>query len=370
MMKRLTTIDIFRGLNLVIMVWVHLRDWWIINGPNSTLNILTSSFIDRSSGGMFMFISGVSTFISYKNRITKISDNYTLQMVRREYYFRALLILAIALIYNIFVAIRLMDPLQIWTWFMLLSIAVSLFMTWPLLKTSKSLRIIVAIAIFLLNDFLFFLLAPYKNKLNYFGIVYFILYNTIELDPILAAFPFFLIGTVVGDLILEIFNMEDQKEQRQAVKKKILFPSLTIGISLIVFTILFIFPEFFHGKSFYWIYFSMGVCLIFISVLLTLEAYGIFDTSKSYKFLFYYSYFSLTVYLSHNVLYFLFYNQLSEGYFWLFVIITIILYGLLLKFLYNKYGAYFSLKIQIGKLALGLSNRLESRKNRVYFNKN
>ena len=101
-----------------------------------------------------------------------------------------------------------------------------------------------------------------------------------------------------------------------------------------------------------------------MSVLLTLEAYGIFSTSKSYKFLFYYSYFSLTVYLSHNVLYFLFYGQMSEGYFWLFVTVAIILYVILLKFLYKKYGSSFSLKVQIGKLALGLSKELEKRKNR------
>jgi len=360
-MKRLKAIDIFRGLNLAIMVWVHLRDWWIINGPNSTLNIITSSFIDRSSGGMFMFISGISTFISYDNRIKKISETYTLQMLRNEYLFRALLILAIALVYNIFVAIRVMNPLIIWTWFMLLSIAVSLFMAWPLLKKSKSLRITLAIIIFFLNDFIFWLLAQYKNKPNFYGILYFVLYNTIELDPILAAFPFFLIGTVIGDLILEIFNMEDQKEKKQAVKKKILFPSLIIGIGLIVFTIIFIFPEFFQGKNFYWIYFSLGVCLIFMSVLLTLEAYGIFSTSKSYKFLFYYSYFSLTVYLSHNVLYFLFYGQMSEGQFWLFVTVAIILYVILLKFLYKKYGSSFSLKIQIGKLALGYAMKVEER---------
>jgi uncharacterized membrane protein len=356
-MKRLKAIDIFRGFNMVLMVWVHLRDWWIINGTNSTLNIITRSFIDRSSAGMFLFISGVSTFISYHNRLKKISDTYTFQMLKKEYMFRAMIIVIIALVYNIFVAIIVMDPLIVWTWFMLLSISFSLFMTWPLLKTSKSFRIGVAISVFIVNEFVYWFLTQHKNEINFYGILYYILYNTVDLEPILVAFPFFLIGTVVGDLILDIFNIEHQKERRLAFKNKLLIPSFITGLCLILFTLVYILPEFFQGVGFYWIYFSMGVCLIFLLILLLLEEFGVFNTEKSYKFLFFYSYYSLTVYLTHNALYFLFYNQLSEVFFWLFAISTIILFEILLKIIYKKYGPTFSVKIKIGKLAVGLSKK-------------
>ena len=356
-MKRLKAIDIFRGFNMALMVWVHLRDWWIINGTNSTLNIITRSFIDRSSAGMFLFISGVSTFISYHNRLKRISDTYTYQTLKKEYLFRALLILIIALVYNIFVAILVMNPLIIWTWFMLLSIAFSLFIAWPLLKTSKLFRIGVAISVFILNEFFYLFLTQHKNEINLYGILYYIFYNTVDLEPILVAFPFFLIGTVVGDLILDVFNIEHQKDRRQALKNKLLIPSFITGSGLILFTLLYILPEFFQGIGFYWIYFSMGVCLIFLLSLLLLEELGVFNTEKSYKFLFFYSYYSLTVYLTHNALYFLFYNQLNVVFFWLFATLIIILYELLLKFIYKKFGPTFSVKITIGKLALGLSKR-------------
>ncbi|MHA2325920.1 MAG: heparan-alpha-glucosaminide N-acetyltransferase domain-containing protein, partial [Promethearchaeota archaeon] len=160
-MKRLKSIDIFRGFNMVLMVWVHLRDWWITGGPNSTLNAITRSFIDRSSAGMFLLISGVSTFISYHNRLKKVSDEYTFQTLRKEYFFRALLIFLVGLIYNIFVAIRVSDPSVIWTWFMLFSISISLFMTWPFLKKSKLFRIGLAIIVFIVNFILYWFLTQY-----------------------------------------------------------------------------------------------------------------------------------------------------------------------------------------------------------------
>jgi hypothetical protein len=307
---------------------------------------------------MFLFISGVSTFISYHNRLKKISEDYTFQTLKKEYFFRALIIMIIALLYNVFVAIRAMDPSIIWTWFMLLSISFSLFIAWPLLKTSKSFRIGVAISVFIINEILYRFLIQYQNKINFYGIIYYFLYNIVDLEPILVAFPFFLIGTVVGDLILDIYNIEDQKERRKLIKKNLVIPSLITGLGLILFTMLYIFPDFFQGKGFYWIYFSMGVCLIFFLSLLLLEEYGVFNTEKSYKFLFFYSYYSLTVYLTHNALYFLFYNQLNVVFFWLYSTLTIILYELLLKLIYKKFGPNFSVKIKIGQLALGLSKRL------------
>ncbi|MFX0106507.1 MAG: hypothetical protein ACFE75_13610, partial [Candidatus Hodarchaeota archaeon] len=158
-----------------------------------------------------------------------------------------------------------------------------------------------------------------------------------------------------GELIVEIFNIEDQVKRRTVLKRKLLIPSLVIGSTLIIYTSFFIFPLFFNNVGFYWIYFSMAICLILNSVLLTLEEYKIFETRKSYKFLFYFSYYSLSVYLSHYIFFFFFPGQLNVYYLCIAILGTTILYGLLLRFLYQKLGPKFSLKIQIGRLAASLA---------------
>ncbi len=361
-MKRLKGIDIFRGLIMVFMIFVHLRDWWLIGGADATFSFITRPFIDRTFAPAFMFSAGVSTFISYNNRIKKISEEYSYRTIKNEYLFRALIIGIIGLIYNVFVAIMKSDPSLIWTWFMLFSIGFSLLMAWPLLKVSKLVKVAVGLLIIIANEILFWLLEPYTGQLNFYGIMYHIFFNSLNLDPILESLFFLLIGVVVGELIVEIFNIKDQSERRRALKKKLLFPSLSIGICLIIYTFFFIFPLFFNNEGFYWIYFSMGMCLILNSVLLTIEEYGVFEKKRSYKFLFYFSYYSLTVYLSHYLFFFFFLGQLNVFTLCLLILGTTILYGLLLRFLYFKIGPKISLKIQIARCATYLARIKNNKK--------
>lgn len=54
-MKRLKGIDIFRGMIMVAMIFVHLRDWWLIGGADATFSYITRPFIDRTFAPAFMF---------------------------------------------------------------------------------------------------------------------------------------------------------------------------------------------------------------------------------------------------------------------------------------------------------------------------
>lgn len=267
----------------------------------------------------------------------------------------------IGFIYNFFVAILYSDPSLIWTWFMLFSIGFSLLMAWPLLKTSKFFKVSFSLIIIIANEILFWLLVPYIGQHNFYGVMCHILFNSLNLDPILESFFFLLIGIVIGELIVDIFGIENQVERRKALKKKLLIPSLSIGGILIIYTFFFIFPLFFNNIGFYWIYFSMGICLILNSIFLTLEEYDIFETKKSYKFLFYFSYYSLTVYITHYIFFFFFLDQLNVYYLCFLIAVTTILYGLLLKFLYNRLGPAFSLKIQIGRVAAYLAKIMKKK---------
>jgi len=361
-MKRLKAIDIFRGLIMVLMIFVHLRDWWLIGGASATFSYITRPFIDRTFAPAFMFSAGISTFISYDNRIKKISEEYSYHTLKNEYLFRAIIIGIIGLIYNIFVAIMNSNPSLIWTWFMLFSIGFSLLMAWPLLKISKFFKIVVGLIVIMTNEVLFWLLVPYIGQLNFYGIMYHIFFNSLYLDPILESFFFLLIGIVIGELIVDIFSIKDQIKRRKALKKKLLLPSLIVGVSLIIYTFLFIFPLFFNNIGFYWIYFSMGTCLILNSVFLILEEYEVFEKKRSYKFLFYFSYYSFTIYLSHYLFFFFFLGKLNVYTLSLLITVTIILYGLILRVFYFKLGPKISLKIQIGRCAAYLAKLINNKK--------
>jgi len=368
--RRLKSIDIFRGLCMAWMILGHLIDWWL-KSEYSWLHEIMIMIIDPIGASGFLFISGVSIALSYRKRLNKVkvSEDYNFRMVKNSYLFRAFFIFIIAIIYNIPTAIVLKNPSMIWYWFVLLTAAVSIFLAWPLLKTSKIFRIFIAIAILAIHFIIFSWLYPFQGESNIFGIIFHILYNGIHQDPILIFFPFFIIGTVIGDLIYETIYSNKKDQQYSSFKKQLLIPVIIIGIFMIVSGVLINFPQFLRRKSLSWVIYSIGINLFLLSIFLLIEKFSRFKTQKSYKLLFYYSYYSLTIYLAHNILYvpllyFPFLNQLDLVSIWIFAAAAFLSIGFILRAIHHKFEEKASLKVQIARLSLGVTMRIEKKLSR------
>jgi len=363
-MKRLKSIDSFRGLFIIEMIWVHAVGWWLVTS-DLWLSFFTIPYIDRTGGPGFIFVAGLSVTLYVRSRRLKAknSDTYSDQMIKNEYFLRALLLFIFSISINIGVAIMYNDISQIWTWFIILNITVSLFLAWPLLKTSKLTRLVIAMLGWIANYLLFHILSPHEGQFNLFGVLFHFLFNSIEMDPLFFGFSFLLIGTVIGDQIFDIYQIDNQDERRLALKNKLLLPSIIIGAILIIPSIINGHDKPYHIASFPWIFFSLGVNLIMLAVLLGFEEFELIKTEKSYRFLYYFSFYSLTIYVAHDLLYFVFLGQLHWYNIYFFVIITIILVFLLIKAIYHsKWRNYPSIKLQIGRIASGLTMRIEERK--------
>ncbi|MHA1803078.1 MAG: heparan-alpha-glucosaminide N-acetyltransferase domain-containing protein [Promethearchaeota archaeon] len=367
--KRIKTIDTIRGLSMLWMFIGHLSGWWMAEEDMYIAHLLFAIF-DPIGASAFIFISGISTCFSVRNRQEKskiLEDFNSNNIIRKEYFIRAFLIFGLAMAYNLVVAFFYGDMRKIWSWFVLLTIAVSLFLTWPLLNKSIITRILVIILVLIGNQILLIYLLPYQNEKSMRGILFYLLYNSLDLDFILGFFPFFLLGTIIGDLLHGIYNNEDILERRESLKIKILYPSLFIAPCLLLFgmvfqlrlgdiyghgTELFNFPDFLISRSFSWFVYTFGILLLLSTSLLVLEEAGAFDNEKNGRFLFYFSYYSLTVYLAHNILFFLFLGRFQATEIWFPIFLTIIMVWFLLRALYrSKWRTYLSLKIQIGRLS-------------------
>ena len=365
-MRRVKTFDIIRGWCMFMMVFGHMLSWWIVSQDRWLTSALHSIFGDIVAIG-FLFISGLSAVLFFRNRLTKteISIEYSIGQVKSEYLFRALLILIIALLYNILISIGTWDPLNIWKWYLPLTIAISLLLAFPLLKISKSFRLLIAVGFWITHYFVLILLLPYQGQANLFGVLYHILYNSKGLHPILCYFSFFLIGTVIGDVIYEIYLINDQKERRSAIKNEVLLPSLIIGSILIIIGVLTLFPSFLAHATVSSTVYSLGVILVSTSVLLIIEEFEVINVKSSYRFFFYYSYYSFTIYFAHNVLYFILFERVNALTIWIFMPLTFLIISLLLRVIYPKLRDKVSIKAQVGKLsarlAIYVKERSESR---------
>jgi hypothetical protein len=116
-----------------------------------------------------------------------------------------------------------------------------------------------------------------------------------------------------------------------------------------------------HPTNFYWAIFSCGIQLAIFSIGIYLEEYV--KTEKNYRFLFYFSYYSLTIYLAHYLLYFIpIRHQLNAINFWFLFIPIFTIIGLILRILYKKYQAKVALKTIIGAISLILTLKMEKLK--------
>ena len=141
---------------------------------------------------------------------------------------------------------------------------------------------------------------------------------------------------------------------------------------LIIFGVLFKFPEFLISRgSFSWAFYILGLDIILITFFISIEEFEVIKTKKSYKFLFYYSYYSLSIFVFHYPMALLFYHKINLQYIVFFIVSTIILVGFLMRFLYKRIeGKYsilnwkitFSIKVQISRMS---ENILRKRVNRL-----
>ena len=364
-MKRVQSIDIIRGFCIFLMVLGHLLDWWIINSDRWLVYYLFS-FIASIAATGFLFVSGFSAAITFKSRSKNIDISTDIGMThaRNIYIIRALLLLAISLFYNTAIALTLNDLRWIWAWNVLQTISISLLLAWPLLHTPKYLRIGLGIGLLVVNELFSSFLLPYSGQLNPYGVLFHIFYHPIEAFTILTYFTIFIIGTVVGDFFFKFTSLKEPEERKQVIKRVFIRTIMLIGLIFTSFGIIYRYDDFIYRRTLSATFYSLGVVLILLGILLYLEEFGKINPKKRYRFFFYFSFYSFTVYIAHDPLYFIFYNQLNAINIWLAVIGIFVLITLLLKCMHKKLGLKFSLKAQLGLLSLIIANKIEKRKNR------
>ena len=364
-MKRIKSVDAIRGFCILLMILGHLLDWWVRLEDRWLIDMLFAFLAPIAATG-FMFISGFSSMLSYKRKIANIEDSngLTIRKVKNIYIIRALLLLIVALLYNTAISFGINDYTWIWAWFILQTIAISLLLGWFFLNTSKTFRILVGIVLLVANQFISPFLLPYEGQTNIYGILFYILFHPLEQFTILSYFAIFLFGTVVGDLFIEVNKISDQEERKHAIKYVFLTPLFLIGIILVSFGFIFRFPDILYRRTFSSLVFSIGFFLILLSILLFNEVFEIVKTKKSYRFFYYYSFYSFTIYLAHDPLYFLFFRQLNALTIWIALVGTIILITLVLKGIYKKWGRKASLKTQLSILSLIILSKIEQKRSK------
>ncbi|MFW9936009.1 MAG: acyltransferase family protein [Candidatus Thorarchaeota archaeon] len=366
-MKRYRSVDSLRGLCMFIMVYGHLFDWWLNLKNHWLFSDFLKPFLGPIGATGFIFISGVSAGLSYRKNKINNSNEFFMKDIRNIYLLRAFIILVISFIYNFSIAVNLNNFSFTWAWFVLQTIGFSLLFAYPLLKTSKQFRFILSLCILIGNQLILEIISPYKGQANFFGILYHFLFHPLNQYPLFYYFPILLIGTIIGDTLFEVNLIKNKNEKNLEFKHKFIYFLAPLSLILLFFGFIFRFPDFFVFASYSAIIYGFGEVLCIFLIFMVIEEYKLLKTKKSYRYLFYFSYYSFTIYLAHNLLYFLFLKQLNVVNIWIPIISLIFFFGWLLKVIHNYLGIKVSLKAGINIASLFIAKRIQMKRRNYEF---
>lgn len=361
-MQRIKSVDILRGFSIWIMIYGHMLEFWI-RYQDIWLRDWLYAFLAPIGATGFLFISGISTTLAYKNNLQ--TQKVQMKTMRNVFLLRGLFILIIALFFNLGVAMVFGggDLAGIWSWNALQTIAIALLLAWPLLKTSKIFRVCVGIVVILLNQTLLTILTPYNEQSNLLGIFCHILFNPIDTSyAILTYYGIVIIGSVIGEFIFDLANTEDQPKKEFLLTNRSIIYICLIGISVFIFGILFLFPNFIIFNSISSVLYSLGFVTAALALLIVIEILELIKTKKSYNLLYFYSYYSFTLFLGHNVLLVIFIGMLDAYVtIWIVVVVFNIILGWLLKTMHDKLGNRASVKANISILSAFIAMKIEGK---------
>jgi hypothetical protein len=328
----------------------------------------------------FIFISGLSITLSYRTKLYSLKNNFKFkgsskhQQLCLKYFLQSFFIFLIGFFYYNFRAYLSRGYVgNLWSWNIFWTLSFSISFILLIIKYSKKTKILIS-SLFLLTYGLFFTLIPSDILTSpgdqilikkFSDIFFYIFYNGFSFTPLLGFFPFFLLGNVLGEIIYEKTINEETKISNKNFFRSILIPLILMGVVIVIIS-LFITPLIgFVKNSFNWLFYSLGSNLILFLLLLYIEKKEVIKIERNFKFFFYFSYYSLTIFIIHEFLFpFLFQKfTVAQGFF--ISLIIILGFYIFLLIIYKKLGKYFSLKWGVSELATRLTDTILTKHNKI-----
>ena len=356
MLNRIKSIDAFRGFSIFIMIFYHPILWWTVASQVWMLLLVRRLLFIEAS--LFVFVSGISVVLSLRSRMEKINDNlfYSKRKIFKEHYFRSLIFFLVALVYNLVTNIWVVGIGGIWSWHILFTVVVCQLIAYPLTKLPIIIRVLLIILVIFVTHPILIVLTSLKMDFPNGGwsILYHIIFNPIQEYPILPNLAFFTLGTVCGEIFYGIYIINDKDLRKIQIKNKIVRRFFVYGLILMVGSI--IYPSLVFNDALAYLnrnttictLFGIGWALFLIALFTYLHEFK-YTSEWKYKFFFYFSVYSLTLYLVHNIVALFFWQSLNIVASIIIAIISTIGFWYLSKILYNNYGSKISLKSIISK---------------------
>ena len=230
---RIASIDIFKGLSIIIMVCGHTMNFWVVEGGIWMYSIMYLYICSILTSVNFVMLSGMTIPISY---LSKIDSGWSIKRTMIHTLKRASVLLIISLIYNIIIGTILGSFAwnNIWTyysWYVLQLIAISIILTLFMMPLNKYIRLAIGVTFILIATPLYTWLGSVGTPTSNFIINIF--FNPFEDFPFFPWSGLVIIGSVIGEIFYGVYKSPPEIRQKK-LKNFMLYLAL-IGLALLAF---------------------------------------------------------------------------------------------------------------------------------------
>lgn len=200
--KRLDSIDIVKGLAIILIMLAHLGALWLDPEWRFVYGFVLT-YADFFGPGLFVLLSALSVVFSVRRKQGKLPE----KVIRNGVFIRGLSIIVIGMFYNIaalaMIGKEVPFPLNLFGWNILMFLGFSQIFSYYSLKVRKIIRAGIGLVIILISE--------YVREIIYLGmeenlglqILHFIITSPTPTVTLLPWLAICFIGTIFGDFLHE-----------------------------------------------------------------------------------------------------------------------------------------------------------------------
>ncbi|MHA1611559.1 MAG: heparan-alpha-glucosaminide N-acetyltransferase domain-containing protein [Promethearchaeota archaeon] len=335
---RIRAFDILRGTSILLMIIAHVGNYWLTPDSRWLVGLFFLIVNVQGTNG-FTFVAGLGFGYSWFRNKEKFRKKRSLT--------HTFLLFVISIGFNIISALVRKNPFwfeYFWYWNILQTIAVCRLLGELLLRLKIRIRLVILIVMIPVVYFLTFWIVPdlffdpIMIDSELMSVLFYLLYNPLHADGILFFLPFFIMGTIAGELLWKNRD-EYSSESRISPQGTNISPkgSKILRIGTIIGAIFMItgiglglrpltydygwnllqqinihtkiqwegIPLFLIANSAPWTLYSLGFELLFLIFIFKLVDINKTESKSRLSMVEYFGRYSLSIYLGHYIILFL-----------------------------------------------------------------
>jgi len=213
---RIHSIDFVKGFAITLIILAHTGEAWI-NQEWRFAYAMLFPWLDVFGPSLFIFLSAVGVVFSLRKKEGFIPE----KTLRNSIYIRALVVIALGVVFNIATNHEVPFPLNIWGWNILMFIGFAQIICYYSAKIKRMWRVVLGITILIITFPLRQFLILFKDTNPVVAVIHYILISPAPHNPFIPYAVLAIFSTIFAEMMFEAMMIETKEAYYEVFRQYI-----------------------------------------------------------------------------------------------------------------------------------------------------